>query len=139
MRDNHKNIELVFIPPNCTSKLQVADVALNYSFKHGIKIRYEEWVTQELYKQLQTNQRLNIETNMGVIKPLILNWCFESWRSLENRQDLIMKGWYKCMDRILDPFNKDVQDKATRKVLESQLEAYGFVPELSEPEPTASH
>jgi hypothetical protein len=139
VKKKYPNLLLVYIPPNCTSKLQVADVALNYSFKHGIKIRYEEWVTRELYKQLQAKQTLNIQTNMAVIKPLILNWCFESWRSLENRQDLIMKGWFKCMDRILDPFNTDVQDKATRKVLESQLEAYGFVPELSEPEPTAAH
>lgn len=139
VRKTYPNLLLVYIPPNCTSKLQVADVALNYSFKYGIRLRYEEWVTQDLYKQLRANQTLNIDTGMEVIKPLILNWCFESWRSLENRQDLIMKGWYKCMDRILDPFNTDVQDKATRKVLESQLEAYGFVPELSEPEPTAAH
>jgi hypothetical protein len=58
---------------------------------------------------------------------------------IENRQDLIMKGWFKCMDTILDPFNTTVQDKAMRKVLEYQLEAYGFVPLLSEAEPSESH
>ena len=37
-----------------------------------------------------------------------------------------MKG---CLDAILDPFNADVQDKSMEKLLKSQLEAYGFVPE----------
>ena len=47
-----------------------------------------------------------------------------------------MKG---CLDAILDPFNADVQDKSMEKLLKSQLEAYGFVPEMNEPEPTAAY
>jgi hypothetical protein len=136
IRKYYDNILLVFIPPNCTSKLQVADVALNYSFKHGIKYRYDEWAGLEIYKQLVAKRnQLKLETGMLIIKPLLLNWATESWRLLENRGDLIMKGWFKCMDSILDPFNTEVQNKAMTKMIQGQLEAYGFVPDLNEPDP----
>ena len=37
------------------------------------------------------------------------------------------------MDATLDPYNADVHDKSMEKLLKSQLEAYGFVPEMNEP------
>jgi hypothetical protein len=37
LQEHHPNIHLVFVPPNCTSKLQVADVMLQRPFKHGFK------------------------------------------------------------------------------------------------------
>jgi hypothetical protein len=36
LRTHHPRIHLVFVPPNCTSKLQVADVILQRPFKHGL-------------------------------------------------------------------------------------------------------
>lgn len=140
IRKYYPDIILVYIPPNCTGKLQVADVALNYSFKHGIKYRYEEWSCNEIFNQLESkSETLKFDTGMHIIKPLVLNWAVESWRSLENRPELIIQGWIKCMTRILDPYNEDVQDKATANILSGTLTAYGFVPDLNEPEPTARY
>jgi hypothetical protein len=33
----------VFVPPNCTSHLQVADVVLQRPFKAGLRNRFNEW------------------------------------------------------------------------------------------------
>jgi hypothetical protein len=86
------------------------------------------------------SEAISIDTRMSVIKPLVLKWCFESWRSLENRPELIIKGWYKCMITILDPFNQEVQSKATEKSLRNQLEAYDFVfGDAAEPEPDRAY
>lgn len=134
VRRTHPNILLVYIPPNCTGQLQVADVALNYSFKHLIKIQYEEWVADEVMKQLQANESVKLATGAKIIKPLILEWCYNSWKKLENRQELIIKGWYKCMIDIRDPYDSTIQQTAFDKVLKQQLEAYDFVPKEDEEE-----
>ena len=42
LRTHHPRIHLVFVPANCTSKLQVADVALQRPFKHAITRRFNE-------------------------------------------------------------------------------------------------
>jgi DDE superfamily endonuclease len=132
VRRTHPNILLVYIPPNCTSQLQVADVALNYSFKHLIKIQYEDWITNEVLKQLQVNESVKLATGAKIIKPLILEWCYNSWKKLENRPELIIKGWYRCMTDIRDPYDATIQQSAFEKVIKQQLEAYDFVPKEDE-------
>ena len=76
---------------------------------------------------------------MLIVKPLLLEWATESWKSLNSRPDLIMRGWFKCMERILDPYDAEVQNKAMTKSIQGQLEAHGFMFELNEPEPNINH
>ena len=39
----YPHIRLVYVPPNCTSQLQVANVILQRPFKHGLRKRFNEW------------------------------------------------------------------------------------------------
>jgi hypothetical protein len=130
----NSNILLIYIPANCTSELQVADIALNYSFKCGVRNRYESWATENMMKQLdcEMDKIPSIDTKLSVLKPLILKWSFESWFNLSNRPELIKKGWDRCITNILDPFDIKVQEIAAEKVFKSQLQAYGFVPKEAE-------
>jgi hypothetical protein len=104
------------------------------SFKHLIKQQYEDWATTEIFNQIQNNLPIKLSTTMGIVKPKVLEWCHKSWQMLENRPELIMAGWIKCMNNIRDPFDHRVQEEAFEKVLRNQLEAYGFVPEGEEKE-----
>ena len=112
----------------------VNDVALNYSFKHLIKTQFEDWAVDEIYKQLENNSSVKLETGMKIIKPRVLDWCVNSWEQLKERKDLIRSGWNKCMNEILDPFDKEIQVKSFEKVTKSQLNAYGFIFDKDEPE-----
>jgi hypothetical protein len=134
-KSNPTNLLLVYIPPNCTSQLQVADVALNYSFKCGIRNRFEDWATKQLMDQLEDEKTVPaVDTKLSTLKPLLVQWAFSSWFNLLNRPDLIKKGWKHCISSILDPFDAKVRADAAQKVLENQLKAYGYVPK--EPEKT---
>ena len=37
------------------------------------------------------------------MKPLLVEWVYESWKSLTEKQELIRKGWAKCgLGEVLD-------------------------------------
>ena len=131
VRKTHTNILLVFVPANCTSKFHVAADALNYSFKHLVKIQFEDWACQRIGDQLERGDPIDFSVGMGIVKPLSRDWSIQSWLQLNERTELIRKGWHRCFLNI-DPFDAKTQEAAIEKVMKNQLTAYGFVP--NEPE-----
>jgi hypothetical protein len=140
IKSNHKFIHLVFIPPNCTSKLQVADVVLQRPFKYGIKKRFNEWLADIIEEQIdKEEEKIEIlpHLRMASLKPLLLEWVYQSWANLGSEPELIMKAWTKCLNDTVkvDPFSKEVQKKAVLECAKGQLTAFDFVYEKSEEEP----
>lgn len=136
VRTKHKNILLVFVPANCTGKFQVADVALNFPFKHFVKVQFEDWSMTQIINQLETGNAdstkpLSFSNSLTVLKPLSLEWSLKSWLKLQDRSDLICKAWRKSFN-ALDPFESKLQDTATERVLKNELQAYGFIPDEKE-------
>ena len=127
---DHPYIRLVYIPPNCTSKLQVADVVLNCPFKHGIKQRFNAWAAQVITDQIANGEFIGIKPHlkMSQVKPKILQWALESWSSVKEEKLLILKGWHKCVVSLYDVHDKDEQKKATQQAIERQLDASDAVP-----------
>ena len=39
---------------------------------------------------------------MSEIKPLVLQWCIESWKGLQERKQLILDGWERCCLSLFD-------------------------------------
>jgi hypothetical protein len=112
MKQHHPRIHLLYVPANCTSKLQLADVALQRPFKHGITERFNMWAAQKVAEQIRDEQLANIADllKMSVLKPLILDWCAESWRDLRERKELILEGWKRsCTDLydVLSPAKRE--------------------------------
>jgi len=108
LRTQHPRIHLVFVPANCTSKLQVAGVALQRPFKHSISRRFNEWAVGQIKEQIQAGSVVGLTEllKMGIIKPLVLQWCVGSWSVLKERRDLITGAWHKCcvsLYNIMDP------------------------------------
>lgn len=65
---------------------------------------------------------------MSAIKPLLLNWVYESWDLLNSQPEIIMRAWNKCMNQDLniDPFDSAVQQKAVDDCMAGHLVAHDF-------------
>lgn len=133
LRMQHPRIHLVFVPANCTSKLQVADVALQRPFKHGIASRFNEWAAQQIKQQIQEDKLvgLNDSFKMAAIKPLVLQWCVDSWSALRERKQLILDGWQKCCTSLFNAMDPARRMEAVAAVARRELEQ-SLVPEEDE-------
>lgn len=108
LRTHHPRIHLVFVPANCTSKLQVADVALQRPFKHAITRRFNEWAVRQIQEQIHAQNVIGLTAllKMSTIKPLALQWCIDSWTVLKERRELITDAWKQCcvsLYNVMDP------------------------------------
>jgi hypothetical protein len=137
LRDKHPRIHLVFVPANCTSKLQVADVMLQRPFKHGIKRRFNLWATSKIAEQLAAGMPIKLTDNLKMkqIKPLLLQWCLESWARMKEGRDMIQFGWHESCVRLYDLHDAEKRKAAVAEVGRGELEARDFVPQGEEPAP----
>ena len=55
------NIDVVYIPPNCTDRLQPMDLSINKPAKHFLKEKFQLWYAEQVVKQ---------EEEGGVVKPV---------------------------------------------------------------------
>jgi hypothetical protein len=139
LRSQHPRIHLVFVPANCTSKLQVADVMLQRPFKHGISSRFNEWAAKEISAQIAAKEIVGLAESlkMGSIKPLVLEWCIESWKELKERRELILDGWKKCCTSLYNIMEPAKRIDALAAVAKRELDAT-LVPEAVEEEASQS-
>jgi len=95
LQKEHPRIHLVYVPANCTSRLQLADVALQRPFKSCIKRSFNEWAAEMVDTQVHSGVVTGIADCLGMkaIKPLVLQWCIDSWNGLRERKQLILDGW----------------------------------------------
>ena len=133
LRTKHPRIHLVFVPPNCTSKLQVADVALQRPFKHGITKRFNEWACAQVVEQIADNKVVGLAEllKMATLKPLVLQWCIDSWKDLKDQPALIVAGWHQCCLSLFDVTDPQKRAKALVEVLDKKLEMT-YLPDANE-------
>jgi hypothetical protein len=133
LRTKHPRIHLVYIPPNCTSKLQVADVALQRPFKHIITQQFNEWAGENVAEQIADGKvvGLGAALKMSNIKPLALQWCIESWKALKERKGLILDGWRKCVTSLYNVNSQQKRIDALTAIAEKKLEL-SFLPDEEE-------
>jgi hypothetical protein len=132
LAEQHPYIHIVYIPPNCTSKLQVADVALNYPFKHGVKKRFNAWAAQIVDEQIRAGGEIvgiKPYSGMAAIKPQLLQWALESWRSLAVEKLLILKGWQMCLIAHYNVNSPEERVKAMAAAVRHEIAAGDAVPE----------
>jgi hypothetical protein len=135
LRTHHPRIHLVFVPPNCTSKLQVADVALQRPFKSTIRRSFEQWAAEEMHRQIHDKRIVGLTEFFGMkkIKPQVLQWCIDSWTELQERKAVIADGWYRGCLSLYDVHEKDKRIAALTAVAKRELD-YAHVPEADEEE-----
>jgi hypothetical protein len=134
LRTHHSRIHLglVFVPANCTSKLQLADVMLQRPFKHDIKKRFNEWAAAKVKQQVDAKGVVRVGLNqhfkMVSIKPLVLQWCIHSWTQVKSEKEMIVKGWDMCCVSLFDVHSPEQRAIASKEVIENKLEFRGFIP-----------
>jgi hypothetical protein len=116
--DNDLSNNLIeFIPSCCTSKLQVADYALNAPFKRRLRWQYTSFLSEQVERQLRAGvQPGNIELkhDMAFVAPLFLGWIMNAWEHIQNvnvlkaMQDI---GYAKCFD------DKDFRKRGAKLLL----------------------
>jgi hypothetical protein len=125
---------LRFVPPNCTSELQVADVALNHPLKHAVKKRFNEYVahTVEAAMRQPTEAeqcaQLKQMLLMSELKPRLLLWVAEAWQLLSQENILIFKGWKRCVLDLYDVRDATLREKAYKEAKEQQVDSDNGVP-----------
>jgi hypothetical protein len=66
-----KHIDVVFVPANCTDRLQPLDVSVNKPAKTFLRDRFQEWYAHQVCKQLERgDQKQMIDVRSSVMKPL---------------------------------------------------------------------
>jgi hypothetical protein len=135
LQREHPRIHLVFVPANCTSKLQLADVALQRPFKHCIKQNFNDWAAAAIAAQIQCGEVIGIAEQLGMktLKPLVLQWCIDSWRGLRERKQLILDGWEQSCTKLFninsEHRRRDAVDMVALKMLELDVLPDGCEPD----------
>jgi hypothetical protein len=130
----HPRIHLVFVPANCTSKLQLADVALQRPFKSSITQSFNQWAATAIAGQIRADEIVGISAQLGmaVLKPLVLQWCIESWKGLKERKQLILDGWEQSCLKLFDITSEKRRTDAVELVALKKL-SIDEVPDGEEP------
>jgi len=135
LQREHPRIHLVFVPANCTSKLQLADVVLQRPFKSCITRSFNDWAAAAVAKQIESGEVTGIAAQLGMaaIKPLVLQWCIDSWNGLRERKQLILDGWDRSCLSMFDITSEHRRNDAVEMIALKQLEL-DALPEGSEPD-----
>jgi hypothetical protein len=135
LQREHPHIHLVYVPANCTSKLQLADVALQRPFKNAIKQSFNAWAAAKIAQQIRRDEIIGITAQLGMaaLKPLVLQWCIDSWSGLRERKQLILDGWDASCLKLFD-INSDKRRREAVELIALKKLDLDALPEESEPD-----
>jgi hypothetical protein len=135
LQREHPHIHLVYVPANCTSKLQLADVALQRPFKNAIKQSFNAWAAAKIAQQIRRDEIIGITAQLGMaaLKPLVLQWCIDSWSGLRGRKQFILDGWDASCLKLFD-INSDKRRREAVELIALKKLDLDALPEESEPD-----
>jgi hypothetical protein len=110
IKRNHPKIHLLFIPANCTSIFQPADVILQRHFKHAFRQEFHKFTMDIITSQLQGARDIKVDTKMSILKPQICGWLFTTWHHLTIKSDMVEKKWKHI--GLLQAFETNFQKEA---------------------------
>jgi hypothetical protein len=136
MAKNHPLMHLVFVPANCTSHLQVADVVLQKSFKAKLRERFSDWAAAIIKQQAMAGEITGLRAHLGLkeLRPLVLDWCLHAWTHLTSPEGkmLILSGWFKCVLYHYDARDPQKRKEAVELAARGVIKPYNFVPQEDE-------
>jgi hypothetical protein len=98
LKDN--NICIVFVSLSCTDKLQPMDLSVQKVVKDKMKQRFQMWYSKSLCKQLKKginiNDLLPVDLRLSIVKPLAVEWLFQTYSDIRADKKLIYKGFEKA-------------------------------------------
>lgn len=137
LRTHHPRVHLVFVPARCTSKLQVADVALQRPFKSSVRRAFNAWAAREMHEQIRSDNVVGLRGcfGMATLKPLVMSWCLHSWQQLQQNKGLIANGWYRCVSALYDVHSPEKRLAALAAAANAELDPTHVPADEEQPEP----
>ena len=79
MKNNYPHVHVLYIPENCTSIYQPADVIIQCPFKHALRQEFNKYTMSMITSHIETNSNIKVDFKMTTLKPLLCSWLFTSW------------------------------------------------------------
>jgi hypothetical protein len=110
-------------------------VALQRPFKSCITQSFNHWAAGVVAEQIQLGEVTGIAGLLGMaaIKPLVLQWCVDSWNGLRERKQLILDGWERSCLSMFDITSEHRRNDAVEMIALKQLEL-DVLPDGAEPD-----
>lgn len=95
------NIHYMFIPANCTDRLQPLDLSVNKAAKNYLRNCFQEWYAEQMGLQLDSEEDATVDLRMSVVKPLGAQWMISLYDYFKSHSEIIING-YKAAGIITD-------------------------------------
>ena len=92
------NIHQVFMPGGCTGELQPLDLSVNEEFEAAMKSSFSRWYADEVKQALDQGvslENLEVDLRASLIKPLHANWLMLAMSALQDKPDVLCRGFEK--------------------------------------------
>ena len=89
------NIYCVFVPANCTDRLQPMDLSVNKSAKEFMRAQFSAWYASQVQKQLDSGveEVSPVDLRMSIMKPVGARWLVSLYDYLRENSDIIKNGF----------------------------------------------
>ena len=71
IKDNYSHVHVLYIPANCTSIYQPADVILQRPFKHIFRQEFNKDTMSMITNEIETNSSIKVDFKMSTLKPVL--------------------------------------------------------------------
>lgn len=84
----------VYVPANCTDRLQPLDVSVNKSCKDYLKKCFVDWYSEKVLNSLENgNDDLTVDLHLSTMKPLGAQWLISFHKHIVERPSIVFNGF----------------------------------------------
>ena len=105
MKKEFPSVCVLFVPANCTSKFQLADLIIQRPLKCAFSKCFKQWTATCIQEQLECQaqeanldgpSKVKLDLRIGTLRDCICEWLLEAWKFVGCHSEMIKRGWAKC-------------------------------------------
>ena len=88
------SIDIVFVPANCTDRLQPLDISVNKPAKNFMRAQFQEWYAIQIQQQVEgKTEKKPVDLKLSIIKPIAARWFVKLSDYIKSKPDIIKNGF----------------------------------------------